>query len=609
MKVISSLIFVSMLLLVACNDSKDIESEANKGLQDSVQKYLTDYNNKYKEFYYAASEAEWVLNTHIVEGDTLAEHEVKIASKAWADFTGSEENINTADGFLTVKDKLTPLQVKQLNAIKYAAAGNPATLGTLIDDKIAAEAGQTKKLYGYKYKLNGKEVSTNELDKILSSDAKPAQKIAAWNASKDIGKTLKSGIDTLRNLRNKSVMPLGYDNYIDYQISDYGMEVEEMRDLLHKVINDIWPLYRELHTWTRYELANRNNEKVPEYLPAHWLPNRWGQEWSSIVEVEGFDLDAVLAKKSPEWIVKTGEEFYMSMGLPALPKSFYEKSSLYPVAADAGFMKNNHASAWHMNLDEDVRSLMSVEADTKWWGTTLHELGHIYYYMLYSNPDVPYILRGGANRAFHEGVGSMLGLAAMQKPFLQERGLLAKDVKLDEIKLLLKEALEQVVLIPWGAGVMTEFEYSLYAKNLPVDQFNSKWWEIKKKYQGIVPPNERGEEFCDACTKTHINNDPAQYYDYALSIVTLFQLHDHIAKKILKQDPHNTNYWGSKETGKFLTKILTPGATVDWRELMKDELGEEISAKAMLEYFDPLYTWLKEQNKGRTHTLPAKVSK
>lgn len=609
MKLISSLIFFSMLLLVACTDSKDLESEANKGLQDSVQKYLTDYNNKYKEFYYAASEAEWELNTHIVEGDTLAEHEVKIASKAWADFTGSEENINTADGFLTVKDKLTPLQVKQLNAIKYAAAGNPATLGTLIDDKIAAEAGQTKKLYGYKYKLNGKEVSTNELDKILSSDAKPAQKIAAWNASKDIGKTLKTGIDTLRILRNKSVMPLGYDNYIDYQISDYGMEVEEMRDLLHKVINDIWPLYRELHTWTRYELANRNNEKVPEYLPAHWLPNRWGQEWSSIVEVEGFDLDAVLAKKSPEWIVKTGEEFYMSMGLPALPKSFYEKSSLYPVAADAGFMKNNHASAWHMNLDEDVRSLMSVEADTKWWGTTLHELGHIYYYMLYSNPDVPYILRGGANRAFHEGVGSMLGLAAMQKPFLQERGLLAKDVKLDEIKLLLKEALEQVVLIPWGAGVMTEFEYSLYAKNLPVDQFNSKWWEIKKKYQGIVPPNERGEEFCDACTKTHINNDPAQYYDYALSIVTLFQLHDHIAKKILKQDPHNTNYWGSKETGKFLTKILTPGATVDWRELMKDELGEEISAKAMLEYFDPLYTWLKEQNKGRTHTLPAKVSK
>jgi peptidyl-dipeptidase A len=86
-------------------------------------------------------------------------------------------------------------------------------------------------------------------------------------------------------------------------------------------------------------------------------------------------------------------------------------------------------------------------------------------------------------------------------------------------------------------------------------------------------------------------------------------LHDHIAKEILKQDPRNTDYWGSKETGKFLTKILSPGATVDWRKLMQDELGSGISAKAMLEYFEPLYKWLKEQNKGRKYTLPESISK
>lgn len=607
MKIIYSIVLVS-LFWVACTDSKDVESTANKQLQDSVQKYLDTYNNEYQKLYYEASKAEWVLNTHIVEGDTTAEYNVKIASKAMADYTGSEENINTSEGFLKAKDKLTPLQVKQLEAIKYGAAGNPATLGKLIDEKIAAEASQTKKLYGYKYKLKGKEISTNDIDKILAGNAKLPQKLDAWNASKEIGKTLKTGIDTLRGLRNKSVMPLGYKNYIDYQISDYGMTDQEMRDLLHKIMNDIWPLYRELHTWTRYELAKKYGEKVPDYLPAHWLPNRWGQEWESIVDVKGFDLDSILGTKSAEWIVKEGEQFYMSLGLPQLPQTFWDNSSLYPAPAGADYMKNNHASAWHMDLDKDVRSLMSVEPDTKWWGTALHELGHIYYYMLYSNPNVPYLLRNGANRAFHEGIGSMLGLAAMQKPFLQDRGLLPKDMQLDEIQLMLKEALEQVVLIPWGAGVMTEFEYSLYAENLPIDQFNSKWWELKKKYQGIVPPTERGEEYCDACTKTHINNDPAQYYDYALSIVTLFQIHDHIAKQILKQDPHNTNYWGSKETGKFLTKILSPGATVDWRKLMKDELGEEISAKAMLEYFAPLYKWLKEQNKGRTYTLPETIS-
>ena len=53
-----------------------------------------------------------------------------------------------------------------------------------------------------------------------------------------------------------------------------------------------------------------------------------------------------------------------------------------------------------LDLDSDIRSLMSVEPNTEWYETTHHELGHVYYYMCYSNPDVPIILRKGANRAF-----------------------------------------------------------------------------------------------------------------------------------------------------------------------------------------------------------------
>jgi peptidyl-dipeptidase A len=67
----------------------------------------------------------------------------------------------------------------------------------------------------------------------------------------------------------------------------------------------------------------------------------------------------------------------------------------------------------------------------------------------------------------------------------------------------------------------------------------------------------QGEEFCDPATKTHINDDPASYYDYALAGVIRFQLHDYIARHILKQDPHNCSYYGNKEVGKFLTDILS----------------------------------------------------
>jgi peptidyl-dipeptidase A len=183
-------------------------------------------------------------------------------------------------------------------------------------------------------------------------------------------------------------------------------------------------------------------------------------------------------------------------------------------------------------------------------------------------------------------------------------GLADKNSEVDKTQALLKEALDYIIFIPWSAGVMTDFEYELYTNNLPKDQYNSKWWELVKKYQGIIPPYERSEKYCDAATKTHINDDAGQYYDYAISYVLLFQFHDYIAKNILKQDPHETNYYGSKETGKWLKDVLTPGMSVDWREHLKKSIGTEMSAKPLLDYFAPLMDWLKEQNKGRNYTLP-----
>lgn len=84
----------------------------------------------------------------------------------------------------------------------------------------------------------------------------------------------------------------------------------------------------------------------------------------------------------------------------------------------------------------------------------------------------------------------------------------------------------------------------------------------------------------------------------------LFQLHQHIAEKILHQPPTATNYFGNKEVGTFINTIMASGATKDWREVMKNATGEEMNAKAIVRYFEPLMNWLKEQNKGRTYTLP-----
>ena len=580
------------------------KSEKNEIFQIEVQVFLDDYTKTFTKLYYDSALAEWDANTKIIAGDTLNAYNIQKANGAFAKFTGNTEVIEKTRAFLEKENSLDIKQVRQLKTILYSAANNPEIVSDLVSERIAAENAQNEALFGFDFKVNEVSVSTGDIDKVLRESNNEKERLANWEASKEVGKGLKDGLENLRKLRNETVGALGYDDYFSYQVSNYGMEREEMMDDMNKMVKEVWPLYRELHTWARYELAKKYNAEVPDFIPAHWLPNRWGQDWSALVNVEGLDIDAALKDKKPEWIVKEGEKFYKSIGFNALPASFYEKSSLYPLPNDATHKKNNHASAWHMNLENDLRCLMSVEPTAEYYETIHHELGHIYYYQAYTNPDVPPLLREGANRGYHEAIGSLLGLAAMQKPFLASKGLVDESIKIDETQNLLKEALNYVVFLPFSAGVMVEFENALYAENLPKDEFNKKWWELAKRYQGMAPPTERSEEFCDAASKTHINNDAAQYYDYAVSYILLFQFHDHIAKNILKQDPHSTNYFGSKEVGTFLKGILETGANNDWRVLLKESVGSEMSANPMLDYFSPLMEYLKDQNKGRTYSLP-----
>jgi len=591
------LLAVLISTLVSCGGGKN-------GHVQEVQTYLDDYNKKYQELYSASTDGQWAVNTHIVEGDTMNAYKSGLADQALAKFTGSNVNIEKARAYMKWENELQPLQIKQLKKILYMAAGGPESAEKEVKALIKAGTAQTEKLYGYKFQMDGKEITPNDIDSLLSHATDTAIRRKAWEASKAIGKEMKPGLINLRELRNKVVQGLGYPDYFTYMVSDYGMTKDEMMAMLKKFNKELFPLYNELHTYMRYELAKKYHSKeVPDNIPAQWLSNRWGQDWSDMVQVEGLNLDSSLALKDAEWVARQGEKFYVSLGFPALPSVFWEKSSLYPVAKDAGFKKNTHASAWHMDLEKSVRCLMSIVPNSHWYETVHHEYGHIYYYLSYSNPEVPYLLREGANRAYHEALGSMMGLAAMQKPFVAGLGLVDSTTKIDETRQLLKNALHYVVFIPWSTGTMSMFEHDLYANNLPTDQWNKRWWELAKTYQGIVPPTDRSEEFCDAATKTHINDDPAGYYDYAISFILLFQVHDHISKNILHQDPHNTNYFGNKEVGKFIQEIMKPGSSEDWRKLLKDKTGEDLSARAMLDYFSPLMVWLKEENKGRKYTL------
>jgi peptidyl-dipeptidase A len=548
----------------------------------------------------SASLADWAAAT-----DVTPEHVAQRtgADKGLAALIGSTTVIDRTKALLKNEKQLDDVTVRQLRKLLLAAAENPGTIPEVVSKRVELETKQSAILDGYTFCLQpkgascAKAVTANDIDDVLKKSRDLNERQRIWTVSKEIGRPLKPGLIDLVKLRNQLAREMGYHSFFALKVADYGMSVDEMMKLLDDTLATTKPIYDGLHCWAKNQLAARYRRPVPKLIPAHWIGNRWAQSWPGLVDATS--LDPLFKGSSPENIVKSAESFYVSLGFEKLPPSFWERSDLYPVPPGLARKKNSHASAWHIDRWRDVRSLMSVQANEQWFGTSHHELGHIYYFLSYSRPEVPYLLREGANRAFHEAIGELAKLASQQTPYLTKIGVIPPGQAPDPGGWLLQSALDSIVFLPWSAGTMSHFERDLYETELPPAEWQGKWWDYVAAFQGVVPPGGRDPELCDACTKTHINDDAAEYYDYALATLIKFQLHDHICTKILKQDVRACDYSGSKDVGAFLKENLSQGATRDWRQVIKDATGESISPRALMAFYAPLVADLAKRNEGK----------
>jgi peptidyl-dipeptidase A len=564
-------------------------------LQERADQFLAIVNAGYQALYRVNSEAQWRAIT-----DVTPEHDAasETAGKAYAAFNGNPVLIQEARDLLTHRADLRALTVRELNQALLNAAEGPMTNPFIVGRRIQSETRQASFLNSFQFKFKGKPITVNEIDNLLSSSTNLEERKAVWEASKEIGPTLRDNLMILRDLRNGVAGEMNYPDYFSLEVAAYGMKTDEMLKMNEQFMKDLRPLYLQLHTWAKYKLAEKYHQPVPKKIPAHWLNNRWAQNWTGMIEAA--NLDPYFKGKTAEWIAKTAEDFYLGLGFKPIPAPFWVKSDLYPVPPGSPRKKNTHASCWHIDLEDDIRSLQSIEPNSEWFFTAHHELGHGHYFASYSRPEVPFLLRLGANPGFHEGIGELASLASSQVPYLQAKGILPADFKADKTAFLLDDALARSVpFIFFASGTMTHWEADIYAHQLDTNEWNDRWWEYVSEFQGVEPPSKRGEEWADYATKTHINDTPAYYYNYAFATVLKFQLHDYIARKILHQPPQSCNYAGNKDVGTWLNNILKKGATEDWRKVLKEATGEDISTRAMVEYFQPLMTWLEEQNKGR----------
>jgi peptidyl-dipeptidase A len=445
----------------------------------------------------------------------------------------------------------------------------------------------------------------DDLDERLAKSRDPKEIAAIWAGWHKVGAPMRDRYARFVDLSNQGARELGFTDTGALWRAGYDMTPEQFSAELERVWKEVEPLYQELHTYVRKRLIQKYGgvaQRKDGMIPADLLGNMWAQEWGNIYDLvappsapASYDIGQILQQRkvSAKQLVQYGEGFFNSLGLGMLPPTFWERSMLTrPADRDVVC----HASAWHIDLDKDVRLKTCLRDTSDDFITVHHELGHVYYYLAYRNQ--PFLFRSGANDGFHEAIGDAIALSITPE-YLKKIGLIEKIPPPEaDLPLLLRTALDKIAFLPFGL-MIDKWRWEVFSgKTKPAD-YNKAWWRLREQYQGVAPPVDRTEADFDPGAKYHIpSNTP--YARYFLARIYQFQFYRAMCRAAGYKGPLNRcSVFGSKLAGDKLEAMLALGQSKPWQEAMKTMTGEDrIDASAMVEYFQPLLTWLKEQNRG-----------
>ena len=443
-------------------------------------------------------------------------------------------------------------------------------------------------------------------DTIGDPNASAEEKLAAWVNWRKVSPQMRADYVRMVEIANQGSKDLGYADTGALWRSKYDMPANDFAVEMDRVWGQVKPLYDSLQCHVRAKLNEKYGDEivdVNEPIPAHLLGNMWAQGWGNVYQdvapqstVPATDLTARLAAKNVGEIemVRIAENFFTSIGFEPLPDTFWERS-LFVKPADRDVQC--HASAWDLSTT-DYRIKMCIKKNAEDFVTIHHELGHNFYQRAY-NLKQPMLYRNSANDGFHEAIGDTVALS-INDSYLKEIGMIDQvpDASGD-LPYLMKMALEKVAFLPFGL-LVDKWRWGVFSGEIPADQYNAGWWDLREKYQGVAAPVARTEFDFDPGAKYHVpGNTP--YSRYFLAHILQFQFHRELCEMAGIDGPlHRCSIYGNKEVGAKLNAMLELGSSKPWQDALETMTGSrEMDASAIIDYFAPLKSWLDEQNADR----------
>jgi peptidyl-dipeptidase A len=609
MKLLSfTMISLALLTPAACSPTPPTATSGEPGKPTVAQaeQFIDRANAQLLDLSTKQQRAAWVQETYITD-DT----EAMTADANDALIGATTKLIHEAQRFDGLD--LPPDLARQLLLLKLSlpmpAPADPAERNELTKVAAALDAEYGKGKYcPAAGPFAGKCLGQSEMERAFATTRDPEVLKDLWIGWNKIGAPLKKNFARLVELSNKGAREIGFADVGALWRAGYDMTPEQFRDEVHRLWDQVRPLYQLLHAYVRKQLVKKYGAtSVPAdgLIPAHLLGNIWAQEWGNVYDLvappqqkKSYDLTELLAAKKvkPLEMVHYGEGFFTSLGFAPLPKTFWDRS-LFVRPADRDVVC--HASAWDVDNVEDLRLKMCIRIDADDFETVHHELGHNFYQRAYNT--LPSLFRSGANDGFHEAIGDTIALS-ITPAYLHDINLLASvpaATPEQDLSLLLRQGMDKIAFLPFGL-LIDEWRWTVFSGETKPETYNQAWWSLRAKYQGVAPPVARSEQDFDPGAKYHI---PANvpYMRYFLARLYQFQFYRGMCRAAGYTGPlHRCSFYNSKPAGVKLDAMLKMGQSRPWQEALKTLTGEDrIDGNAMMEYFAPLKTWLDEQTQGQ----------
>ncbi|MBT3982359.1 MAG: peptidase M3A and M3B thimet/oligopeptidase F [Bacteriovoracaceae bacterium] len=401
-------------------------------------------------------------------------------------------------------------------------------------------------LNNFRNTIDGKEVQSTEISKILRTSEDREHRKKAYKAMSQINKPLvDGGFIELLNLRKEYAKIYGAKNFV---------ELELKKNELSPKIFEGW---RET---TTSNLAERTKKRTG-----------FGQKYLGIEQLMPWDEAHLGTKIAPLKQKKVGminyyepmKELFLKFGFDIGSKN---------ITYDVFPRKNKSEWGYHFTISpgKDARILANIDDQYSHFWVLLHETGHAAHFS-HTDPD-DVIMNMGISGIISEGIANLFGYLGNEEIFYSK----FFPNELGEAKTQFENAKEWSKINALNSVQPILFDQSLYLENLQsLDDINNLKWKMMKDLDGV----ERFDGEPNWGFLIHHTTHPIYLQNYFMGDVTCEML----KKSYLKQSSSKKITDNPLEFGSYLLEnVVKPSGRYNFEQLFNNLSGDNFNLNYLI---------------------------